>query len=105
MKKIILALAMVALAASLAFAANRNFGYLDEAAGTTDQTISWTGAAAHNISVYAASADLDFTLNPISGDDTTVTVKAGTTVTLDGLEFFGFTIDRTSSTAYEVIWW
>jgi hypothetical protein len=88
MKKILLALAMVALAASLAYAANRNFGYIEYAAGTSDPTpVSWTGSPASNISVYAVSADLDFDLISYSGDNTTVTVKSGTTVTLDGLEF------------------
>lgn len=102
MKKIILALAMVALAASVALAAYSNIGYKEF---TSTATVTITGAPASNLSVAAIGADCTFSINPDRDDDgTPFTVRAGQSVTLEGISCFGFTVTLSGGTA-DAVWW
>ena len=106
MRKLIFAVAMLALTATLAFGAYSNIGYLDSASSTDAISVSWTGAAARNISVKPESQNVVLTLNPNRSDDgASITVKAGTVLTLDNVEIYGFDITRSTATAVEIIWW
>lgn len=105
MRKIILALAMVALAATAVFAAYSNFGGVSETAATTPITVSWTGASANWITVVPESADVTLVLNPNRDDDgVPVTIKVGTSTTMYADYFYGFTVTRATSTACDVYW-
>ena len=105
-RAIFAAILLLALTASLAMAAYSNIGYIDSASGTDTISVSWTGRSAGNLSVKPASQDVVLTLVPNRNDDgSSITVKAGTTLTLDGLDIKGFDIVRASATAVEVLWW
>ena len=106
MKRLILAAVMVAVFATLAFAAHSQKGGEWVASGTTDPTITIVGAPASAFSIYAESADLTIAITGTTQDDGwPITVKAGTTVTMEGLSIYTITIDRTVATAYQLLWW
>jgi hypothetical protein len=107
MKRIIVAVLMIALLATASFAAYRNVGYELLAAGTGTTTIDWDGSA-RGLSVYAESQDLTFVLLPdrsASWQGSTFTVRAGTTITITDTQINGVEITRTSATVAEVLWW
>ena len=106
MKKLILALAAVALFATAAWGTYSNKGGEVVAAGTTDATYTITGRPASAFSIYAESADLTIGITGNTQDDGwPITVKAGTVVSMEGLDIYSITIDRTGSTAYTLLWW
>lgn len=102
MKKMILALAMVALMATVALGAYSNIGYKNF---TSTATVTITGAPASNLSIAAISADCTFTINPDRADDgSTFTVRSGQSVTLTGIDVYGFTVTLSGGTA-DAVWW
>ena len=102
MKKLIMALVLVALTATFAVAAYSNIGFKNFA---STGTVTITGAPARNLSIYAMSADCTFTLNPDRDDDgTPFTVRSGQTVTLTGIDCYGFTVTLSGGTA-DAVWW
>lgn len=106
MKKLALFTLAALLVAGAALGAYSNRGYLNSASGTSDIEVSWTGAAAHTLVIAPVSADVTFILNPNRADTgATFTVKAGDILTMDGIEFYGFTITRATATEVDSYWW
>lgn len=105
MKKILLALTMVALAASLVYGANTYMGGEDAAASTDPITVSWTGKGANYLNVIPETADVTVTMNPDHGaDGSPIPVKAGTSLLITQEDIHGFTITRATSTAVQYYW-
>ncbi len=106
MRRFILALAMLAIFATVAWATYSNKGAKYVSAGTSDATYTMTGRPASAFSIYTESADLTIGITGNTQDDGwPITVKAGTTKTMEGLDIYAIIITRTSSTAYDLMWW
>lgn len=101
LKRIILALALVALVASVALGAYTSRGYKEF---TADGSVTITGRPASNISVYATHECTFGITNHPQDEGWPVTVRAGSTVTMSGLDLYSFTIDWTEGTV-DVYWW
>jgi hypothetical protein len=99
---ILIAVAAVALAATLAFGAYTNIGYRNVA---EDQTITFTGAPASNMRVIAA-AETSISFIPDRDDDgVPFVIPAGGDLTFKNIgPFYGFTVDWNSGVTH-IYWW
>lgn len=116
-KRVALVVLMVALVTGLAFAVAdvtvAKPGSIHLTSGTTDYEVNFgTSADASNVrfknlSVAPSTADIVIRFNPTyGGANESITIRAGDTMSWDGLENLrGFVVDRSGATVVDAYWW